>query len=150
MSTVLQSRLRNVTESFVAQVLDAVRTASLSELYEGIGATAPARPALVARPRAAAAPVAAAAVAVRPAGGRRLVTRRSGASARRSSDEVTKLREKVVGVIQGSTGGIAISEVARKLGLTPGDITRPLALALRANSIKKTGEKRMTRYFPKR
>src|SRR5690349_573934 len=137
MSTGLHSRLRSITESFVSQVLDAVRTASLSELYEGLGAVTSARPSAAPAAPVAASRARAAAPAQVPSG-RRLVTRRSGANARRSSDEVTKLREKVISVVQGSSGGIAISDVARKIGLTPGDITRPLALALKAGLIKRT------------
>jgi hypothetical protein len=133
MATELEDQLQSIARRFVASVFAAIRAASLAELTTA-GGSAPGR-------RGAPAPVERRAA---PATKRR--ARRAG---RRSSDEVQALLGRVVDCVRGTSDGVSISQIAAKLGVATADLTRPLTLAVTAGALRKTGEKRMTRYFPK-
>lgn len=71
---------------------------------------------------------------------------------RRSSEEIEVLQTKVISFIQNSTEthpeGVSVSEIAKSIKADIEDITRPIHHAITQNLIRKTGEKRLTRYFP--
>jgi hypothetical protein len=73
---------------------------------------------------------------------------RPGRKARRTSDDVEKLADRVVELIASSGGNVAVSEIARALDVAKADLGRPLSVAVKAGRIRKTGEKRRTRYHP--
>lgn len=73
--------------------------------------------------------------------------RRGGRRVRRSSEDVSKLADEVVDFVSQSGGNVAVSEIAKAIGVTTQDITRPVAIALQEGRIYKEGEKRLTRYY---
>ncbi|MCU0685161.1 MAG: hypothetical protein MUF34_23470 [Polyangiaceae bacterium] len=155
----IQDSIQELANNFVHAVVQALTSASLTELSElagsggGRGRAAAAAPSRrgAGRGRAAAA----------SAGGRgrgraavpapRAETRgRGGARARRhrrSSEDVTRLAEDVASFVRTSGGDVAVSDIAKGLDLSTAEVTRPVAIALQEGKIYKTGEKRLTRYF---
>jgi hypothetical protein len=150
MPTTIEQTIQELASQFVHSVLQALSGASLQELSalagdnggwrRGSSSSSGARGRGRGRGRAAAAPVA----AKEPAGGR---GRRGGRRHRRSSEDVSDLAEKVSQFVRESNGNVAVSDIAKGLGVSTQDITRPVAIALSAGKIYKEGEKRLTRYF---
>lgn len=68
---------------------------------------------------------------------------------RRSGDEVAALTKRVVDLVGKSPDGIGISDLSTKLKVDKDDLVFPLQMALKDGHIRKTGEKRNTRYLPK-
>ncbi len=77
-----------------------------------------------------------------------LLTRGALRRPRRSTQEVTQLAQELVEMVKNSERGLAISDLAQSLQIPVGELTRPLAIALREKRIRKSGDKRSTRYFP--
>ena len=125
----LQSRLRSLADTFVSGVLGALRGASLSELTALTGG------------RVAVSP------GKRSAKGGAKQRGSAGRRVRRSSDSVAELAARAAAFIKSSGGNVAVSDIAKGLGVDKDDISRPLAVALQQRQIRKTGEKRLTRYF---
>jgi hypothetical protein len=127
-----------------------VQHASVADLsaVAGRSAARPAAPAPRAAKKGASAAPKVAAPAAKKGGAKASSKKRARGAGRRPSDEIQALQAKVVDFVNGTSGGVAISDIASKLGVDKGDLPRPLALAVAAGAIKKTGEKRLTRYFP--
>lgn len=152
----IQDSIQELANNFVHAVVQALTSASLTELSELAGGGGGRRSAAAAAPsrRGGARGRAVAAGRGRgraPAAAPRAEGRgRGGARARRhrrSSEDVTRLAEDVAGFVRSSGGDVAVSDIAKGLGLSTAEVTRPVAIALQEGKIYKTGEKRLTRYF---
>jgi hypothetical protein len=150
----LKSQISSLAESFAAQVLAAIRGASLQEILEG-GAGTAARTSSAppvkrgrGRPRkdATVAPVASAPAAAAAPKAKR---GKGGRLARRSPEDL----QHVVGLIVAKLGerkaGMRSEELQKALKLDKKEITGPLNLALSTKKVVKTGQKRSTTYFAK-
>jgi hypothetical protein len=161
----LKSRIDELATSFVEGVLRTLATASLAELSQLDGAKGRAAAAVAVveteeeeprrrgrrpgrRPKAAAPAPRPAAPAPAPAAARSGGGRRSGRRARRSSEDVEHLAEQVVSYVRTSGGNVAVSDIAKALGVGTAEVNRPVVIALTQQKIYKTGEKRLTRYYP--
>jgi hypothetical protein len=144
----LESQLHVVAAEFVQSLIAAIRGASVAEL-SALARVEAAPPALAASRPAARRD---ARPAAQPARGARNTgaTTRARRAGRRPSDEIHALEARVIELVKGSAGGLSISDIASRLGVPKGDLPRPLALAVAAGLVKKTGEKRLSRYFPGR
>lgn len=138
----LRTELERIASSFVASVLDAMRSASLSDLADqsaGRSAGTSAAPGRTrGRPRGR--PAVAAAPSRRVAGGRR---RR-----RASPDEVAKQKETAYSAARGLKPGFSKGDVMSKSG-SKVDLGRALSLLVQEGKLTKKGDRRMTRYWVK-
>jgi|SRR5579859_2572683 len=137
----LRTELERIASSFVSSVLDAMRSASLSDLADHTGrggASAGVGPAR-GRPRGRPA-VAAPAAARRGAGGRR---RR-----RASPEEVAHQKEIALSAAKGLKPGFSKGDVMSKSG-SKVDLGRALSLLVSDGKLTKKGDRRMTRYWVK-
>ncbi len=138
----LRTELERIASSFVASVLDAMRSASLSDLADqsaGRSAGTSAAPGRTrGRPRGR--PAVAAAPSRRVAGGRR---RRSA-----SPDEVAKQKETAYSAARGLKPGFSKGDVMSKSG-SKVDLGRALSLLVQEGKLTKKGDRRMTRYWVK-
>ena|SRR6266496_4101991 len=137
----LRTELERIASSFVASVLDAMRSASLSDLADqSAGRSAGASAAPRGRPRGRPAAAAVAAPSRRGAGGRR---RR-----RASPDEVAKQKETAYSAARGLKPGFSKGDVMSKSG-SKVDLGRALSLLVQEGKLTKKGDRRMTRYWVK-
>lgn len=140
----LRTELERIASSFVSSVLDAMRTASLSDLADQTGggraAAAPAGAGRTrGRPRGRPA-LAAVAAARRGPGGRR---RR-----RASPEEVARQKEIALSAAKGLKPGFSKGDVMSKSG-SKVDLGRALSLLVGDGKLTKKGDRRMTRYWVK-
>jgi hypothetical protein len=154
MASHIEQTIQDLASQFVHSVLQALSGASLQELSalaggggrsgraSSGGARGRGRGAAPARGRGR--PPASAAAKEAPASSR---GRRGGRRVRRSSEDVSSLAAKVSDFVSESGGNVAVSDIAKALGVSTQDITRPVAIALQEGKIYKEGEKRLTRYF---
>jgi len=124
----LKDSIARLAESFATQVLAAIRSASLEDIAALSGGR-------VAAPRAAA-PSAAAA----PAGGRR----RPGRPPR---VDVAGLAGKVGDLLGKNADGMRAEQIRGALGVAKNQLVKVINKGLADGSLKKTGEKRATKYF---
>src|SRR5882762_4704228 len=140
----LRTELERIASSFVSSVLDAMRSASLSDLADQSGgARATGAPAGAGRTRGrprGRPVVAAPAAARRGAGGRR---RR-----RASPEEVTRQKEIALSASKGLKPGFSKGDVMSKSG-SKVDLGRALSLLVADGKLTKKGDRRMTRYWVK-
>src|SRR5262245_47658393 len=138
----LRTELERIASSFVSSVLDAMRSASLSDLADntgggrasavGVGRTR-GRP----RGRAALAP---------PASARRGATGRR--RRRASPEEVARQKEVALAASKGLKPGFSKGDVMAKSG-SKVDLGRALSLLVADGKLTKKGDRRMTRYWVK-
>ncbi len=64
---------------------------------------------------------------------------------RRRAHKLEELRETVLAAL-GERGGVSIGAIARHIGSTPRELSRPIAVLLAEGRIIKTGERKGTRY----
>lgn len=129
----LRTTIKLLAEGFAVRVLDALRGASLADLG-GVMQTAPTRAArpTVATPRG-------------DEGTRRPRLARTRKGARRSAADVEKIGEAVAELVAKHPNGLRSEEIQKALGLSRKDLPIPLARALAAKLVRKTGTKRATR-----
>lgn len=149
MSSSLHNRLSDLASAFSADVLDAIRSASLDELlFESSGRTSPtpshtpARSARVTHRFAPASRPAPAAPSSAPA-----ARRRGGRLARRSAGAISNAVEDIVGLLKSNPAGLRAEQIRQKLGLQAKELPRPLKEGLESGSLSKVGQKRATTYF---
>ena len=130
MST-LHTALQELASSFAAQVMDAIRGASLEELVQESSA-GPRRG--LAGPTAKNPRVSAARHA-------------SGRLARRSPEEIGKAVAKVVLLVKTHKDGMRAEDIRKTLGLQPKEMPRILKEGLTKKKLKAKGQKRATTYF---
>ena len=133
MST-LHAALRELASSFSAQVMDAIRRASLEELVQE-GSAGPRQPRRGrGRPRATNPRVNAARNA-------------SGRLARRTPEEIGKAVDKIVLLVKTHKDGMRAEDLRKTLGLQPKEMPRILKDGLSRKKLKAKGQKRATTYF---
>ena len=150
----LKTTLENLSAEFAANVLRAIRGASLEDLISESGtgrapAKAPARAARPAPKAEKAAPAAAPApAAAAPAkGGKKGSSRRR--LARRSPADIAAVVDQIVALLSKKPEGLRSEDIRRELGLAANEMPRPLADGLAAKRLTKEGAKRATVYFAK-
>ena len=136
MST-LHGTIQHLASQFAAGVLDAIRGASLEDILAETGGRGggrrAARTALLGAPSAGG------------AGGRR----KSGRLARRSSKDIDRVVQSIVGLLAGKPKGLRAEQIRAALSLEAKELPRPIAEALKSRKISKLGQKRATTYFAK-
>lgn len=139
MTTPLQSALSQVSEEFAQKVFELIRTSFIAELGN-VTLSPGAAPALRAR---TAAPKKA------PPAARPEPAKKGGAKevrlARRSPESIAKALDSIVGLLQ-KKPNIGSEEIQKTLGLARNEISRPIALGISTGALRKTGEKRATKY----
>ena len=139
MTTPLQSALSQISEEFAQKVFELIRTAFIAELGN-VTLSPGAAPALRAR---TAAPKKA------PPAARPEPAKKGGAKevrlARRSPESIAKALDSIVGLLQ-KKPNIGSEEIQKTLGLARNEIARPIALGISTGALRKTGEKRATKY----
>jgi hypothetical protein len=141
MST-LKAQLESLASSFAADVVSAIRGASLEELLGGAAAGArrgPGRP-----PKAAASAPAAPARAARAGRAR---GGRGGRLARRSPDDIAKSLAQVVALLKTKKDGLRSEQIRSTLKMRSNEMPRVLKDGLAKKALKSKGQKRATTYF---
>ncbi len=136
MST-LRAQIEHLASQFVTGVLAAMRKAPLEEILDQSGARR--SPVRASTASASEAP----ARAPRGRGKRG----KGGRLARRSPDQLGKVLDQIVGLLQKSPAGLRAEQIRDQLGLLSKELPRPLADGLSSGRLKKKGEKRATTYF---
>jgi hypothetical protein len=125
MATSLRSRLGDLASAFVASVVDAIRDASVEELFAQQGGGRSSR-------------------RVAPASGRA-----AGRLARRSGQDIEAVIDQIVELIRQHPKGLRAEEIRAALGLEAKEMPRPLRQGLAAGRFTKSGQKRATTYLLK-
>jgi hypothetical protein len=131
----LRNTLEGLASDFAANVIAALRNASLEDISSVTQGSAVRR----GRGRPAGQPAA-------PAGSR---ARRGkgGRLARRSVEEIGKMVDAISDVLAKHPDGMRAEQIRDALGCDTKELPRPLADALKAGRVTKTGQKRATTYF---
>lgn len=129
----LKDSIARLAESFATQVLTAIRSASFEDIavLSGGGGGGAARGGRGGRPAAAAAPRA-------PSG------RRPG---RPPKIDVAGLAGKVTELLAGKSDGLRAEQIREALGVAKNQLVKVITQGLAEGTLKKTGEKRATKYF---
>ena len=122
----LKATIDTLSHEFAAKLIAAIRSASFQEILAVTNATSTS-------------PVAASTTPKAPRAKKRL--------ARRSEADLAKVKADIVGLLAKHPKGLRAEEIRGKLGLAKNEVPRPIADALAERSIRKTGEKRATKYF---
>jgi len=138
MSGNLHSQLHSLADSFVTEVLDAIRGASLDELLSDTSRS-PATPSTRRQPAARASAPAAAPKPGRRSGGGRLP--------RRSPDDIAAALEQVVSTVKAHKDGMRAEEIRSTLGMQAKEMPRVLKEGLMKRRLRSKGQKRATTYF---
>lgn len=154
MST-LKSTIEGLASQFAMSVIGALRSASIAEVMEvtsgggntraasvvassGAGAAAPVRRG-PGRPKKVAAAGAAPSPTRASDGGGRL--------GRRSIEDIGKVVEDIVALLQKNPDGLRAEQIRSSLGVQAKELPRPLADGLADGRLEKSGQKRATTYF---
>jgi hypothetical protein len=131
----LHSQLRSLADSFVTEVLDAIRSASLDELLSDTGRSS-------ASPSPRRVPVA------RPAAPKAVRRSSSGGRLpRRSPDDIAAALEQVVSTVKAHKDGLRAEEIRSALGMQAKEMPRILKEGLMKRRLRSKGQKRATTYF---
>ena len=126
--TTLKSTIERLANDFALSITHALRSASIDELMAlGARSQRPERPV-----RTAEAP--------RKAG-------RAGRLGRRTTADIGRMVESVVALLQKHPEGMRAEQIRAALDCQAKELPRPLADALSAGRISKSGQKRATTYF---
>jgi hypothetical protein len=134
MSTQLRSTIEQLADAFVSGVLAAMRKAPLEEILDQTGRSVAKAAARATGPRAAA-----------PAAPK--AKSKTGRLARRSPEELSKVLDDIVALLQKNPEGLRAEQIRDQLNLISKELPRPLADGVAAGRLRKTGEKRATTYF---
>jgi hypothetical protein len=121
----LRSTIEALAAEFAVSVIGALRSASLEELLE------------VTNNRRRVAELPPATRARRTKGGR---------LGRRSAGEITGMVDAIVALVQKHPGGLRAEQIREALACEAKELPRPLAEAVSAGRLTKTGQKRATTY----
>jgi hypothetical protein len=148
MPTSLHSSLNDLAHKFAADVLGAIRAASLGDLQAESGGAAVRRaspkgsttktPSKASR---ATVPFKAAKTAGRP-----VPVAKSTRLARRSPEDIAKTLDQVVALVKKSKTGLRSEEIRKALALDVREVPRVLKQGVSAKKLKAKGQKRATRY----
>jgi len=139
----LRQTIQNLSSQFAANILEALRTASLDELagVAGTGGGASAGAGRWTRPAGRAeASAAEPAAAPRRRG-------RGGRLGRRSAGDISQMVDSIVNLLSQSSEGMRAEQIREALGVEAKELPRPLAEALESGRVSKSGQKRATTYF---
>ena len=125
----LKKTIEDLAADFALSIIDALRAASIDELT-GVGRNG------VRTPRAGAA---------RPVG--LDVGRRGGRLGRRSANDIGRMIESIVTLLESRPEGLRAEQIREELAVQAKELPRPLADALASGRIKKAGQKRATTYL---
>jgi len=131
--TDLRSTIESLATQFAASLFDALRGASIDEL---VAVSQGGRRSGRARGERDVADL---------VGGRR--KGRGGRLGRRSADDIGKMIDGIVSLLQKSDGGLRAEQIREALGVEAKELPRPLAEAVSLGRITKSGQKRATTYF---
>jgi hypothetical protein len=131
----LHQTIAALASSFTQEVLVALRGVSMAELSEFTSTSAPSR----GRVKKSASAKSAPATPARKA--------KAGRLARRSSKQIASLAGKLVAVLKGKKAGLGSEAIQKALGLTRKEMPRPIQEALAKKLIRRTGQRRATKYF---
>lgn len=134
----LQSALALISDEFAQKVFEVIRTAFVAELSHVSAST---RAAPVARVEAAP-PNSTAAKVVRV--GPKAAAKR-GRLERRSSESIARSLDGIVALLRRKPG-LRSEEIQKTLGIARNEIARPIALGISTGALRKSGEKRATKY----
>jgi Fic family protein len=126
----LKSEIEALANTFADGVLAALRNASLEDLLEG--RVSPAAKSAPARTKTSTTPS-----PQKTASGR----------GRRSPSDIAHVEGVIVAKLREHRAGLRSEQLQKVLKLSKAEIVRPIASALAAKKIVKTGEKRATTYF---
>jgi hypothetical protein len=135
----LRTTISRLANDFAQEVLDAIRRASLDDILDETGRGGSRR--------------AFAAAALDEAGlrrrgpGRPPGRGRGGRLRRRSADDLAKLADEIVDLLEKHPEGLRAEQIRDALNVQAKELPRPLADALSARKISKKGQKRATTYF---
>jgi len=140
----LKSTIEQLATGFAAEVLAAIRLASLEDILAESGRSGSSSRAAAA-PRSSGSSSSSSSNSA-PAAARK---RRGGRLARRSPEQIAAVVDSIVSALQKASSGLRSEQLQKTLGLDKKEITGPLNEALAAKKIRKTGQKRSTTYFAK-
>ena len=146
----LRSTIQGLASGFANSILEALRSASIDELVavagggSGGAAAAPVKRGPGRPPKSASAAAPAPAAKSAPAATKR---GRGGRLGRRSAGDITAMIDSIVSALSKASGGLRAEQIRSALGVEAKELPRPLADALAAGRITKTGQKRATTYF---
>ena len=129
----LRTTISRLANDFAQEVLDAIRRASLDEILDETGRGGRLR-GLLEDGR-------------RRGPGRPPCRGRGGRLRRRSSDDLAKLADAIVQLLEKHPEGLRAEQIRDALNVQAKELPRPLADALAAKKISKKGQKRATTYF---
>lgn len=138
----LRATIESLATQFASSILDALRSASIDELADVAGRGAATGGARRGRP-----PQARAEAEAGPAAGGARRRGRGGRLGRRSAGDITRMVESIVELLSSSGAGLRAEQIREALGVEAKELPRPLAEALSAGRITKSGQKRATTYF---
>jgi hypothetical protein len=133
----LRQTIEALATQFASSILDALRSASIDELADVAGRSGGARRA---RPARAEAEPTVASGAPRRRG-------RGGRLGRRSAGDISAMVEQIVALLADNAEGLRAEQIREALSVEAKELPRPLAEALSAGRITKSGQKRATTYF---
>jgi hypothetical protein len=147
MAASLRSTIDALAAQFASGVLAAIRSASLEEiLAEAGGRSAPA-PGRRGAGKARATRV----VPASPKGPAVRTTRakfgKGGRLARRSAEDIDKMVDRIVALLEKNPEGLRAEQIRDGLGVLSKELPRPLAEGVKQKRFAKKGEKRATTYF---
>jgi hypothetical protein len=73
---------------------------------------------------------------------------RKGQGGRRSPEETAQLAKRVAAYVNSQSKGVRVDAIGKQLGMTTAELMLPIAKALSARSITRTGQRRATTYLP--
>jgi hypothetical protein len=147
MAASLRSTIDALAAQFASGVLAAIRSASLEEiLAEAGGRSAPAPARRVAGQSRASRAVAASAK-VPAARTTRAKFGKGGRLARRSAEDIDKMVDRIVALLEKNPEGLRAEQIRDGLGVLSKELPRPLAEGVKQKRFAKKGEKRATTYF---
>lgn len=138
MSTSLRTQIEEISSQFASGILNLIRNMSIDELVGEIEGQKP-------RVRGAAATAAAAVDADAPKPTKK-GKRGGGRLARRSPEDIAGMVDSIVELLSKHPDGLRAEVLREKLNIDAKELPRPLAEALSAGKINKSGEKRATTY----
>jgi hypothetical protein len=131
--TTLDNELRSKIDAFLEEISSLVKQTTLesvrSALGEGQGYA----------PRGRGLPRSVVSTAPRAA--------RGGAGGKRSTEEVEQMAQRIAGYVR-SNPGVRLDAIASGLGTSTKELKLPVIKLLDSKGLKKTGQKRGTKYFP--
>jgi predicted DNA-binding transcriptional regulator len=139
----IQSQIQILARSFVDQVVEILRGASLRDLVSHEGGAGSALP--NGRPtRTTSAPAVSAPSATAPR-----AARSTGRLPRRSAGEIEAALDKIVALLRKHKEGLRAEEIRSNLGMMAKEMPRILKEGLSTKKLTSKGQKRATTYFAK-